>query len=310
MPRCLVVGGKGFIGSHLAAALVRAGWVVRVLDRPENDFLIPIPTGMIEVLGGDFNDAETIFEALHGCEYCIHLASTTIPKSSNDDPVYDVSSNLIGTIRLLEAAKACGVKKVVFTSSGGTVYGAPQYTPLDEDHPTNPSCSYGITKLAIEKYLSLFNFLHQIDYTVLRLSNPFGEGQRTHALQGAVAVFLGKCLRGEVVEIWGDGSVLRDYVYVGDIVEALILSMGPYRGSRVFNIGSGQPMSLLEVLDAIEAVTGRHIARRFRPARAFDVPVNFLSIVRAREMLGWQPRTGFIEGLVRTAAWLGGEPYL
>src|SRR5262249_42060795 len=142
---------------------------------------------------------------LEGCQTCFHLVSTTLPKSSNADPVFDVESNVLATIRLLTQAIQTGLKKVVFVSSGGTVYGVPKQIPILETHATDPMCSYGITKLSIEKYLHLFHVLHGLDYTVLRLSNPFGEGQRVHASQGAVAVFLGKVLRGETVEIWGDG---------------------------------------------------------------------------------------------------------
>lgn len=305
---CLVVGGKGFIGSHLTSALLEAGWAVRILDRPGQPFAWPVTEGACEYVEGNFCDSETIRKAMQGCEYCFHLASTTTPKSSNEDPIFDVSSNLVGTIGLLNAAKDCGVRKVIFSSSGGTIYGSPRYTPLDEDHPTNPTCSYGITKLAAEKYLSLYKVLHGLDFVILRLSNPFGEGQRTRALQGAVSVFLGKCLRGEVVDIWGDGSVVRDYLYIADVVDALILAMKRLEGETTFNVGSAHPMSLLQLLDSIEEATGKSIERRFWPARPFDVPVNVLAIDRAREILGWAPKTAFLDGIARTARWLSERP--
>jgi UDP-glucose 4-epimerase len=183
------------------------------------------------------------------------------------------------------------------------VYGVPQYTPIDEAHPTDPSCSYGITKLAIEKYLHLYKNLYGLDYVVLRISNPFGEWQCTRAAQGAIAVFLGKALRGEPAEIWGDGSVVRDYVYIGDVADAAVSAM-TYKGKEcVMNVGSGVPTSLLQVLDCIEAVTGKHMERRFMPGRGFDVPVNVLSIVRAKRELGWSPKTPFQDGLARMLNW-------
>ena len=302
--RCLVVGAKGFVGGHLTAALIHAGYAVRVLDRAGLS-LLPLPAvDAIEFFDGDFRDSGVARAAMDGCAYCFHLASTTTPKSSNDDLAFDVESNVIGTIRLLEAAKDARIEKFIFASSGGTIYGTPRYTPLDEDHPTEPICSYGITKLTIEKYLRLFRALYGLDYVALRISNAFGEGQRTRSGQGAVAVFLGKCLRGEPVEIWGDGSIVRDYIYVGDIVEACLAAMADASGEHVYNVGSGVPMSLLEMLDSIEIVTGKSVERRFQPTRGFDVPVNVLSINRIREHLGWWPKTGFLDGLARMAAWL------
>jgi UDP-glucose 4-epimerase len=242
--------------------------------------------------------------ALIGCDVCYHLVSTTLPQSSNADPVFDIETNVAGTVRLLNHAVRLGVKKVVFVSSGGTVYGIPRSVPISEDHPTNPICSYGITKLAIEKYLHLYLALHGLEYTVLRLANPFGERQRIQASQGAVAVFMGKVLRGEKIEIWGDGSVVRDYVYIGDAVEAMVKAAG-YRGDeRVFNIGSGKGVSLNEILEGLEAVTGQKADRRYTAARAFDVPVSVLAVARARAALGWTPTTPFTEGLRKMMAWM------
>ena len=201
MARALVLGGKGFIGSHLSRAL---GAEAQVFDKPQ-----------------DFLDAAQLEPALANVEIVYHLISSTVPKSSNDDPVADLESNVVGTLRLLELCRRRQVRKVVFVSSGGTVYGVPRATPIAEDHPTEPICAYGIHKLAIEKYLHLNWVLHGLDYHVLRVANAYGEGQRTDTAQGAVAAFLERALHGKPVQIWGDGSVVRDYVYVGDIVEAL-----------------------------------------------------------------------------------------
>ena len=190
---------------------------------------------------------------------------TTLPKSPNADPVFDVKSNVLGTVRLLTHAVKFGLKKIIFGSSGGTVYGAPAQLMIPETHPTNPVCSYGISKLAIEKYLGLFYHLQGLDYTVLRIANPFGERQRTQASQGAVAVFLGKVLRGEPVEIWGDGSVVRDYIYIADVVDALLIALEQTSSEHVFNIGAGRGHSLNEVLDGIEKVTGHLANRQYLP---------------------------------------------
>ncbi|MDQ0589037.1 NAD-dependent epimerase/dehydratase family protein [Variovorax paradoxus] len=305
--RCLVLGGRGFIGSHLVAALLNRGFRVRCFERPH---VKPIGESFLdnpnfELYEGDFTSEADVAEALSECDFCYHLVSTTLPKSSNSDPIFDVESNVVGTIRLLNHATKNHLQKIIFVSSGGTVYGPPVEVPISENHPTNPVCSYGITKLAIEKYFSLFHDLYNLDYAVLRLANPFGEGQRTLASQGAVAVFLGKVLRGEPIEIWGDGSVVRDYIHVSDVVDALLLSIAPSNGSHVFNIGSGCGHSLNEVLATIEEVARRRATMRYSEARAFDVPVNVLDISKAQYSLGWSPQISFFAGIDRFARWLG-----
>ncbi|WP_455230109.1 NAD-dependent epimerase/dehydratase family protein [Geopseudomonas aromaticivorans] len=310
--RCLVIGGRGFIGSHLVDALLGRGHVVRCFDRPHVESLgdTHLNNPNFELYEGDLGSEADVAEAMDGCDVCYHLVSTTLPKSSNADPVFDVESNLVSTIRLLNNALKFGVRKVIFVSSGGTVYGLPKQLPISEAHPTDPVCSYGITKLAIEKYLGLFHQLYGLDYTVLRLSNPFGERQRTHASQGAVAVFLGKVLRGEPVEIWGDGSVIRDYIHIADVVDALLISLEKSGEGHVFNVGAGRGVSLNELLETIEKVTGRVANRQYLPGRAFDVPESVLSIARAKSLLGWSPKVGFEQGLERFSAWLMEQPNL
>jgi len=294
------------MGSHLVDALLHAGYLVRCFDRPHvaplGDSHLTNPN--FELYEGDLVSEADVVEALEGCDICYHFVSTTLPKSSNADPVFDVETNLLGTVRLLTHAVKAGVKKVIFVSSGGTVYGVPKQVPIPETHPTDPICSYGITKLAIEKYLGLFKQLHGLDYTVLRISNPYGERQRIQASQGAVSVFLGKALRGESIEIWGDGSVVRDYIYIADVVDAFIAALAPTGDEHVFNIGSGRGLSLNEVLDHIETVTGRTTVRHYTPSRTFDVPKNVLSVERAKQSLGWSPKISFEQGLRKYADWL------
>lgn len=307
--RCLVLGGRGFIGSHLVDALLNRGYLVRCFDRPHIQPLSEshLENKRFELWEGDLVSEADVASALEGCHACFHLVSTTLPKSSNADPVFDVESNVLGTVRLLAQATQSGLKKIVFVSSGGTVYGVPKQIPILETHATDPMCSYGITKLSIEKYLHLFHVLHGLDYAVLRLANPFGEGQRVHASQGAVAVFLGKVLRGEPIEIWGDGSVVRDYVYIRDVVDALLAALKRTTEEHIFNIGSGRGHSLNELIDAIENVTGCIAKRHYLPGRQFDVPINVLSIARARELLDWSPKITFESGLKKFADWLRSE---
>jgi len=304
--KCLVLGGEGFMGSHLVDALLAQGHTVRCFDRPRLHGVSVAHAGdpAFERFEGDFTSQIDVAHAMDGMEVCYHLISTTLPKHSNDDPIFDVQSNLVGTLSLLNQAVRQKMRKVIFVSSGGTVYGTPRQIPVSEEHPTAPICSYGITKLAIEKYLALYHHLHGLDYTVLRLANPYGERQRVQASQGVVAVFLDKVMRGEPIDIWGDGSVVRDFVYVGDVVRAMVLALERTTSDKVFNIGSGSGKSLNDVLSAIERVCQKDAKPRYLQSRSFDVAVNVLDISRAGQQLGWHPQVEFEEGVRRFANWL------
>ncbi len=301
----LILGGAGFIGTHLAGALLQLGHVVRVFDRPSTNMPPRIARHpRLERLEGDILNHDEVDSALEDMEFVYHLVSTTLPKSSNDNPEYDIETNLVVSVRLLEAAWRRSIRRIVFLSSGGTVYGVPDHVPIPESHPCDPISSYGIVKLAIEKYLHLYRVLHGLDSCTIRLSNPFGEYQRIQSAQGAVGVFLHRAIHGQSIEIWGDGSVTRDYIYVGDVAEALV-KMLDYEGRhKTFNIGSGTGMNLNDIIGQIETVLGRSVSRIYKPARRFDVPVNVLDVGLAQRELGWTPRTSFSEGLARTAAWI------
>lgn len=304
--KILVLGGGGFIGSHLCEALLLAGHQVRVFEYPGIKPLNPPETlRQIEWIAGDFTNPVQVDNAVRGCEVVYHLISTTLPKTSNDNPVYDVETNVISTIQILQSACLHRVKKIIFSSSGGTVYGIPRQIPITEDHPTNPISSYGISKLAIEKYLHLFYTLHGIDYCILRLANPYGERQRATASQGAVAVFLSKALCGEAIEIWGDGSVTRDYIYIADVISALLKAMQYQGEQRIFNVGSGVGIDLNQMLADIEYTLGKTVKRVYLPSRNFDVPANVLDIRRIQQALDWSPQTGFLAGIALT---LSGTP--
>ena len=303
--RCLILGGRGFLGSHLCDAIVGSGHSARVFDRPK----VPAPENSpgalaAEFIEGDFANPRDLDEALEGIDVVFHLVSTTLPKTSNDNPVYDLETNVVGTMHMLEAARRNAVRKVVFSSSGGTVYGDLRQVPDPESHPTDPECSYGIGKLTIEKYLHLYHTLHGVDYCILRMANPYGPRQRATGVQGAATVFLHKAMAGETLEIWGDGSVVRDYLYVDDAVDALCRAMTHVGDRKLFNIGSGVGHSLNEVISSIETVLSCEVRRRHLPGRPFDVPTNVLDIALAREHLGWQPSTALMEGLTRTVEWI------
>jgi UDP-glucose 4-epimerase len=299
--KAVVVGASGFIGSHLVEALLHEGFQVQALARNLPGLISPEAQAHPELtlLPLDMGDSAGLEQAVLGADLVVHLASGSLPQSSNRDPQLDVQVNLLGALNVLEAARRGGVGRVVVVSSGGTVYGVPQQVPIREDHATDPLCSYGITKLAIEKYVALYRQLHGLDGLVIRVANPYGERQRLEASQGVVPVFLGRALRGEPLEIWGDGSTVRDFLHISDVVDALV-AVSRYRGPEVlFNVGSGLGLSLRELVELLEQELGRPLEVHYQAGRSFDVPTNVLCIERARRCLGWSPQVSVAEGLRR-----------
>jgi len=302
--KCLVLGGGGFIGSAVCDRLLRDGHQVRVLARPKlTPYRAFAPEEPMEWMRGDFLNVHDLREAVQGVDAVFHLVSTTVPKTANDDPIWDVQSNLVGALQLLQVLREQPVGRIIFVSSGGTVYGPPRYLPIDEDHPTNPLTAYGITKLAIEKHLQMFTHIHGVPSMILRVSNPYGPRQRIETAQGAVGVFLHRALAGAPIEIWGDGETTRDYIYISDVAEVCARAVTYDGGEQVFNVGTGQGTSLNALVEGIERVIDRPVQRVYRPARAFDVPVSILDNTRIREAFGWSPQVGLPEGLTRTLAW-------
>lgn len=304
--KALVVGGGGFIGGHLVERLLQGGHAVRAYGRSPNRFR-GTPEGA-EFVEGELGNQGLIRAAVEGMETVFHLASTTIPKTSNDDPIYDVRSNLVDALVLLGACVDAGVRKVVFSSSGGTVYGVPEKLPIAEEHPTDPITSYGSVKLAVEKYLGLFHHLHGLDYAALRISNPYGPWQDPAGQQGAIGVFLERIRTGRPITIWGDGLVVRDYLYVSDLMDALELAAVTETGRKVFNVGSGRGVSLNELVALMGEIVADEPEVEYLPARSLDVPANVLDVGRVREELGWSPKTDLSEGLALTWRWILTRP--
>lgn len=291
----LVVGGAGFLGRHLVMRLAAAGHHVRIADLREPTWR---PEGVSFIgmgLGGD----DRLDASVQGSDIIVHLASSTIPKTSNDDPVGDVATNLLGSLRLFDAAVRHKTKRVIFASSGGTVYGEPECDSVSESHPTHPISSYGIVKLAIEKYLALYNRLHGLEYVGLRIANLYGEHQSPDSGLGAIAAFCARAKRNETIEIWGDGSASRDFVYVGDVVDAFELSMTVPAANTIVNVGSGTSTSLNEITAILEKVLGHKIGVRYLPARLFDVRRTKLDPALAQRILGWKPKTDLESGIAR-----------
>lgn len=303
--KTLVIGGNGFIGCHLVDQLLHEGHSVRVLDRYPSRFR-EAPRN-VESLIGDLGNHGEVAAAVKDMDWVFHLAYTTVPQTSNEDPVYDIKSNVEDSVQLFQACRDSNVKKIVFISSGGTIYGVPKAIPIPEDHTTEPICSYGITKLAIEKYLYLFYTQWGQDYVVLRFSNPYGVLQNPHAKQGVIGVFLGAASENKPINIFGDGETVRDYIYVTDAAKALVCAAEYKAGAndpRIFNIGAGRGYSLNEIVAEIKKNIDRPINVNYAPGRAVDVPANVLDIKLAEKHLRWKPEIELGEGLRQTWEWI------
>ena len=306
MTHFLVTGGNGFIGSHL---------VDRLASESENQVtvfdLYPRPHGAMppEVLfiQGDMRDSQLLRRTLvdQGIDIVYHVAWATIPETSIKDPARDIELNLTPAVGLLEASREVGVKRIVFVSSGGTVYGIPQTLPISEEHPTHPISGYGITKLAVEKYLHMYSHLFGVQSVILRPSVAYGPRQNPRRRQSAVTVFIHRALHGETIVIWGDGEVLRDYIYVDDLTSALVAAgQAPLSSTAVLNLSGPTAFTLNELVQEIEKGLAVRVHVRYEPPRRFDVPLLRLDTSAAAQALKWQPVTELSEGIVKTATWL------
>jgi len=297
--KILVLGARGFIGKHLCTALVAANHEVHGFDLPPIGGLWPDISG-VNWIAGQFENQADIISALDDIDLIFHMISTSIPQTSNVSPLLDLQQNVSSTLKLLDIIVAQSeMPRIIFLSSGGTVYGIPVTIPIPEGHPTDPLSAYGVAKLAIEKYLALYGYLHGLDYRILRLANPYGEYQSFASGQGVIAAIIHKALSREPVHIWGDGSVIRDYIYIGDVVSAM-MAMIDYTGpEKLFNIGSGKGFSILDLLQVVRDLLQQDIACQYLSGRACDVPINILDINRAVSLLGWSPATSLTTGIAR-----------
>ena len=302
--RITVLGGLGFLGSHICRALVARGDTVRIFDKlyARRKLVEDIET-QVEILEGDISRPDDVLGAISEAEVVINLVHTTVPGSSMMDPGYDVSSNVLASVKWLARLNETEVKRLFFVSSGGTVYGIPRTNPITEEHPTDPISSYGITKLTIEKYVAMYANMFGVDHRILRPSNVYGEGQRLNIGQGVIGVMADRAARGEPLEVWGTGQNLRDYLHVDDLVAGMMALLG-YAGShRIFNISSGRGHSLLEIIAALRDHSGLPVEVKHLPDRGFDVPANVLSSARLRTETGWTPQVELAVGLTRTFRW-------
>lgn len=306
--KCLVTGGAGFIGSHIVDTLLEAGHEVVVVD--------DLSTGKRANLNprARFYELDIRSPELPGVfasekpDIVSHQAAQMDVRRAVREPAFDASVNVIGALNVLESARHSGVKKFLFASTGGAVYGEPEHVPVDETHPIAPMSPYGLTKFTFEQYLGLYRRLYGMAYVALRYPNVYGPRQDPHGEAGVVAIFTRQMLAGEQPTIFGDGSKSRDYVHVSDVAAATCLLVAAGDEGSVFNLGVGLEVSDRMIFDAVRDALGITIEPRFGEVRPGEVSRIALDATRIRAARGWQPTLDYKQGIARTVEWYKANP--
>ncbi len=295
MKTCLVLGAGGFIGKNLCRQLCREYKVIgfdiikpKELEGIEN----------LELLEGNFIEMKDFTPLLTGVDKVFHLISTTIPSEDTEHIDNEIMENIVPTVRLLSDMTKCGVKEIIFSSSGGTIYGETGDHRNKTTDQLNPICSYGVQKKVIESYLEFFGLYHGINYKIVRISNPYGIGQDPAKPQGVIPIFIYRLFQKKPITIYGDGNNQRDYIFMDDLMSAL-MKVAEYDGDQhIFNIGSGQAHTLHEIIDIIVEKSGMNFARiSYQPIRKCDVSKTIIDISVTEKELGWSPRVGVEQGI-------------
>jgi UDP-glucose 4-epimerase len=304
--KILVTGGAGFIGSHVADTLLNAGHTIVIVDDLSSGNRKNLST-KADFHTMDVRDPNiaTLFEK-NRFDAVVHLAAQIDVRKSVQDPFVDASVNILGTLRLLECCRTYGVRKFVFSSSGGVMYGECPKKPASESLPAQPIAPYGFSKLAAERYVRFYGDFYKLDYTTLRYGNVYGPRQDPHGEAGVVAIFSGKAIRQEPVTVFGTGEQSRDYVYVQDVADANLAALVKGSGETL-NIGTGVATSVNDLYAVIAKLSGSKAKAKYAPARPGELNRNVLDASRAKEKLGWKPRLSLEKGLAETLRYFTNE---
>lgn len=299
MAKCIVFGGNGFLGSYLVDELVQAGHSVAVFGRPSTGSNLYVSEGVTRLFGDLLNEND-IRTALSGQDYVFHFVSTTTPATADSDPVYDIQTNIVASVRLFEQCVDAGIKRVYFASSGGAIYGDQTKDSFSEEDKTCPVSPYAIGKLTIENYLRFFLKKHGLDYVVFRISNPYGERQNLGKLQGVIPIMLRKAQGGEDISVIGDGTMVRDYIAAEDAAAMMIQVVNRADVSHhVYNIGSGSGSSVNDVVDAIKRASGVELKLTYVPKPPTFVDRITLDIGRYEGEFGAASITSLEDGVAK-----------
>jgi len=304
--KVLLTGGAGFIGSWVGEALIADGNEIFIIDDLSTGKIqnIPKDANFVKADIKDRDRLEKIFEDFKP-EVVNHHAAQMNVRNSVEDPIFDAQVNILGTINLLELSIQHEIKKFMFASTGGAIYGEPEDIPCIEDTLPAPVSPYGISKYAVEQYLNYYKAVHGLSHVVLRYSNVYGPRQNPHGEAGVVAIFCDRIKYGNPCEIFGDGKQTRDYVYVEDVARANILSLNAK--DAILNIGTAIETSVNDIVSKLRTVTNRDVQVIYSPRRRGEVDRIALEIKRAEELLGWSPHVSLEEGLTRTWEWFSSE---
>lgn len=297
MADCLVIGGNGFLGSHLVDALAADGHEVSVFDR----FGSPVQyTADVVAIAGDVFDRGALAEALRGQQHVFHFLSSTTPASAEDDPTTDVRTNLASSIDLFDLAAKAGVARLYFASTGGSIYGDQAVEAFSEEVTPLPVSPYAIGKLAIEGYLRYFRVKHGLESVSFRISNPYGPRQHAHRKQGVIPIFLQQIAEGRPITVLGDGSMVRDYVYVEDVAAMVAGVVGRNPAQAVYNVGSGTGTTIAELLELARSITGRELDVLHEPQPVTFVNRSVLDVSRFVTEFGVRPVVSLRSGMEAT----------
>jgi UDP-glucose 4-epimerase len=304
--KVLLTGGAGFIGSWVAEALIADGNEVFIIDDLSTGNIenIPKDANFVEADVKDREPLEKIFEDFKP-EVVNHHAAQINVRNSVEDPIFDAQVNILGTINLLELSIKHEIKKFMFASTGGAIYGGPKVIPCIEDTLPAPISPYGVSKFAVEQYLNYYKAVHGLSHVVLRYSNVYGPRQNPHGEAGVVAIFCNRIKYGDPCEIFGDGKQTRDYIYVEDVARANILSLNAQ--DVILNIGTAIETSVNDIVSTLKRVTNRDVQVVYTPRRSGEVDRIALEIKRAEEFLGWTPHINLEDGLYQTWEWFSSE---
>lgn len=300
--KILVTGGAGFIGSHVVDLYLEAGYEVAVVDDLSSGAQSNLnPSATFYEM--DIRDPRLVevFER-EKPDVVNHHAAQMDVRRSVDDPIFDADVNIMGSLQLLELSRRFGIKHFIYISSGGAVYGEPEYLPCDESHPINPICQYGASKHTVEHYLYMYRVNYGLAFTVLRYANVYGPRQNPHGEAGVIAIFTGQMLDGLQVNINGDGQQSRDFVYVADCARANLLALNNGSTQGIYNIGTGWETSINEIFSQLRTVTSYGLPPVHGPAKLGETRTIFLDIGKAKKELAWEPTVGLKEGLERTVS--------
>ena len=305
--KILVTGGAGFIGSHVADGFIRQDHEVAVMDNLNIGRIQNInPKATFYLMDIRAKEVEKVFQQEQFDVVCHHAAQMNI-RVSVDDPAFDADVNILGTLNILQNCVRFGVKKCIFASTGGAVYGEQQVFPCDETHPNHPISPYGVGKLTVEKYLYYFREIYGLRYVILRYANIYGPRQNALGEAGVVAIFCHKLIHGEQPIINGDGKQTRDYVYVGDTAVANLKSL-MYEKDDTFNIGTGIETDVNTLFDHIVRITDSKAKPKHGPAKSGEQRRSVISHAKAEKLLGWKPEVELIEGLKNTVDYFRKNP--